>query len=125
MQSVYRIPVGQRLSIPANPRSESEVEFAPILRTEASVFARTLGSIPDGREIADGCVEQFIPERDIQVIAPNSDEDEVEPTPEPEEEGSADETEELVESGSETEAVETLESVTTEDEATPEPEDEG
>ncbi len=99
----YRIPVGQRLSIPSNPRSESEVVFEPIYTTEASVFARTLGSIPEGRDLSNSCVEQFIEIRDVQVIAPNEEE---EPTPTPEPVEAEDET--TGEAGSETEAVETL-----------------
>ncbi len=104
----YRIPVGQRLSIPSNPRSESEVIFEPIYTTEASVIARTLGSIPEGKELANSCVEQFIEIREIQVVAPN--EEDATPTPEPVEE------EAESEESADTEPVETLVPLTDDEE---------
>lgn len=79
----YDIPAGQRLEILGNPRSDADVKFSPVLETETSVVARTVGSIPAGRVLADICVEPYLIEFEEAKQPPII---EVEATPEAEEE---------------------------------------
>ena len=58
----YEIPAGQRLELDSNLRAEDPASFEPVYFTETSVFARTLGGVPAGKEIANQCLEPFLAE---------------------------------------------------------------
>ncbi|MEM9774664.1 MAG: hypothetical protein AAF902_08805 [Chloroflexota bacterium] len=71
----FTIPAGQRLSLEPNPQAQNPAIFEPIYRTETLVASRTLGSIDEGRALANQCVEPYLVEAPAIVTTPQDEED--------------------------------------------------